>query len=304
MAESGLIFDIKRYSINDGPGIRVTVFLKGCPLSCTWCHNPESQSPKIQKLYTSSRCIGCGKCVEACPDNALMLTPGSGIVTDFEQCNLCGNCADVCPSRAMEISGSQLSIDEIMIAIRKETLLMDTSSGGVTFSGGEPLQHPDLLVSLLKACGNEGIHRAVDTSGYAKWEILRKVSAYTDLFLYDIKHMDPEMHKQFTGVSNDLILDNLKLLAGIDCKIAIRIPLIEGFNTDKLNISRTAAFIAALPENARTVQLLPYHNIASKKYEKLGGYYNPGHLSEPSEKTISNCMEIFNAYGLSATIGG
>lgn len=304
MAENGLIFDIKRYSINDGPGIRVTVFFKGCPLSCTWCHNPESQSPKTQKLYTASRCIGCGKCVEACHENALLLNSGAGIITNFEHCTLCGRCAAVCPTRAVEISGKQLGLEQIMTAIRKETLLMDTSGGGVTFSGGEPLQHPDLLIGLLKACGKEGFHRAVDTSGYARWKILEEVSAHTDLFLYDLKHMDPEMHKQFTGVSNHLILENLKLLAGKGCNIAIRVPLIEGFNTDDLNISLTAAFISALPENARTIQLLPYHSIAAKKYEKLGGRYDPGNLEEPSATRIAECLEIFRQYGLIATIGG
>ncbi len=304
MAEPGLIFDIKRYSINDGPGIRVTVFLKGCPLSCTWCHNPESQSSKVQKLYTASKCIGCKKCIEACPENALHLTSKSGIITNFELCTLCGNCADVCPSMATEMSGKKISVDHIMNAIRKETLLMDTSGGGVTFSGGEPLQHPDFLLSLLKACGLEGIHRAVDTSGYAKWEILEEVSDHTELFLFDVKHMDPEIHKQFTGVSNELILENLRLLSGKGSNIAIRIPLIEGFNTDECNISRTSSFIAALPKNAHTVHLLPYHSIASKKYEKLGGLYDPGNLEEPSASKIAECVEIFRQYGLTATIGG
>lgn len=304
MSESGLIFDIKRYSINDGPGIRVTVFFKGCPLTCTWCHNPESQSSGRQKLYTASKCIACGECVEACPEMALKLSADSGIVTQKELCTLCGICAEVCPSKAMEISGRMESSDLIMHAIRKETLLMDTSGGGVTFSGGEPLQHPALLLNLLKTCGNERIHRAVDTSGYARWEILAAVAEYTDLFLYDIKHMDTELHEKFTGVSNEIILRNLQSLAGTGKAIAIRIPLIEGFNADEYNITKTAAFVASLPENAHNIHLLPYHSIASKKYEKLGEKYDPGELREPSSETIAACIEIFRQHGLNAISGG
>lgn len=206
----GLIFDIKRYAINDGPGIRITIFMKGCPLSCVWCHNPEGLSSRKQKLYTKKKCIGCRTCVDNCPQKALSLTP-DGVVTDRSLCDLCGKCAELCPAMAMEISGMEYSIDYLIHEIEKETVFMDRSEGGVTFCGGEPLQHPDMLLEMLRRCGELGIHRAVDTTLLAVPEVVRKVMEHSELFLVDLKHMDTVKHKLYCGVPNDLILSNLRI---------------------------------------------------------------------------------------------
>jgi len=298
-----LIFDVKRYSINDGPGIRVTIFFKGCPLSCKWCHNPESILSKVQKLYTASKCIGAGECIKVCDQSALRLTK-DGIVTDPNRCNLCGACADACPSKAIEMSGEPLSAAEIMKIINKERLLFDHSGGGVTFSGGEPLLHHLFLIELLDACGKEGIHRTVDTSGYTSAEILLEVARRTDHFLFDLKLMDPVKHKYFTGVSNEIILKNLKVLAATGASINIRIPFIKGVNADDDNICKTAEFICALPGEKKNVNLLPYHNIAQKKYQKLGMKYDLEGMSEPSREDQEHALSIFNAHGIEAIIGG
>ncbi|MCD6331930.1 MAG: glycyl-radical enzyme activating protein [Bacteroidales bacterium] len=299
----GLIFDIKPYSINDGPGIRITVFFKGCPLRCTWCHNPEGISPDLQKLYSHSKCIGCSTCVDYCPENALTLTQ-EGIVTDYEACTMCGLCAIVCPAKAMEMSGEQVTVSELMKRITREITTMDTSNGGVTVSGGEPLMQPDFLIEFLDACGREGIHRAVDTTGFASPEILLEVARRTDLFLYDIKLMDAEKHRYYTGVSNEKILSNLQVLAEYGAPVNIRIPLIRGVNADEDNIRQTARFIASLAGVKKAVNLLPYHNIAIHKYQKLGQTYDLSGMEEPTEEDINRTISIFSEYGIEATVGG
>jgi pyruvate formate lyase activating enzyme len=298
-----LIFDIKRYSINDGPGIRVTIFFKGCPLSCKWCHNPESISPKVEKLYTASKCIGATECIKVCAQNALTLTK-EGVVTDSQRCNLCGDCADVCPTKAIEMSGRFETIEGILRIINKERILFDRSGGGVTFSGGEPLMHHKFLIELLDACGVEEIHRTVDTTGYISAEILLEVAKRTDHFLYDLKLMDSEKHKYFTGVSNEKILNNLRLLAGTGASINIRIPLIKGVNSDDSNIHDTAVFIRSLPGDKKNVNLLPYHNIAKKKYEKMGKVIEFDGMSEPTNKEKDHVLSIFESYGIRAIVGG
>lgn len=298
-----LIFDIKRYAINDGPGIRITIFMKGCPLSCKWCHNPESQSPEIQKLYTESRCIGAQECVKVCPVEALTLTP-KGIVTDADACTLCGICADACPTKAMEMSGRLYDIGELMQIIEKERVLMEQSGGGVTFSGGEPLMHADFLVKLLDVCGTKNIHRTVDTCGFADTKTILEVAKRTDLFLFDLKLMDAAKHKKWTGVSNKLILENLQALSEMGANVNIRIPLIKNVNADRKSLTEMAEFITTLSGKRPVVNLLPYHNLAANKYTKLGSNYNEFNMEEPSEEVQSTAVGIFESFGIMAEIGG
>jgi len=301
--ESGFIFDIKRYSINDGPGIRVTVFFKGCNLNCAWCHNPESISHHTQKLYSQNRCIGCSACVQVCPQQACALT-GEGIITDAELCIVCGKCAGICPTTASEITGSYKTTGEIMKIIEKETLFFDQSEGGVTFSGGEPLLQPKFLFELLAECGKKNIHRVVDTAGLVKTELLLEAAKRTDLFLYDFKLFDSAEHKKWTGVNNEKIKENLRLLSKNGANINIRIPLVAGVNDDVENIEKTAEFILSLHGEKKKINILPYHNIAQQKYKKLGKEFNADNLSEPPKDRISEIISHFKSYGLTASVGG
>jgi pyruvate formate lyase activating enzyme len=298
-----LIFDIKRYAINDGPGIRLVVFFKGCNLHCSWCHNPESISAKPEKMYSVQKCILCGTCVVDCPESALSLT-NEGIVTQHDLCILCGKCAEVCPTKAIEMSGKPMSVSEFMEVIEKEKIFFDQSGGGVTFSGGEPLFHAEFLITLLENCGKRGIHRAVDTAGNVTEKIILDVAKHTDLFLYDLKMMDSALHKKWTGSSNELILNNLSLLASIGANIIIRIPLIAGINDTVENISQTVQFIAGLAGEKKEVHLLPYHAIAQHKYLKLGKSDDFETLQEPDSETIQRVIEQFESVGIKASVGG
>ena len=302
MPES-LIFDIKRYAINDGPGIRVVIFFKGCNLHCAWCHNPESISSKIEKMYAPARCIKCGTCVEACPENAITLT-SEGIITDPDLCKMCGKCADVCPTKAIEMSGKVMQVTEIMDIIEKERIFFDQSGGGVTFSGGEPLVHTKMLLKLLDECGKRGIHRAVDTAGNVSTEIILDVAKRTDLFLYDIKMMDSDLHRKWINSGNEKILHNLIVLAEAGKHIIIRIPLIGGVNDTDENIELTAKFISELAGEKKQVHLLPYHAIAENKYRKLGKSDDFEILKEPDKETLERAIAKFGEYGILASIGG
>lgn len=301
--QSGMIFDIKRYSINDGPGIRVTVFLKGCPLHCDWCHNPESISTKVEKMYNRDKCIGCNSCVEVCPENACTMTP-EGIVTDRDLCTGCGKCADICPTLATEMSGRIASVEEVMQVVEKERVFFDQSEGGVTISGGEPMLQPEFLIALLDELGSRNIHRAVDTTGFTKTELLLEVAKRTDLFLFDLKAMDPDVHKRWTGVDNRIIHENLVALANSGADINIRIPLVHGVNSDRRNIEQTAAFVASLKGDKKKISLLPFHNIMVAKHLKLGSEFDNSQMTEPSEQEIQEVIDLFAAHSLDASVGG
>jgi pyruvate formate lyase activating enzyme len=298
-----LIFDIKRYAINDGPGIRIVIFFKGCNLHCAWCHNPESISAKVEKMYAPAKCIKCGTCVAACPEKAITMA-SDGVVTNPDLCKVCGKCADVCPTKAIEMSGKTMTVPEIMEIIEKERVFFDQSGGGVTFSGGEPLIHSKLLIELLDECRKRKIHTAVDTAGNVSSEIILEVAKKTDLFLYDLKMMDSDIHKKWINSGNERILQNLKAISELGAHIIIRIPLIGGVNDTSNNIDATAKFIAELAGEKKEVNLLPYHNIAQNKYMKLGKSDDFEKLLEPDKNVIARTILLFNEYGINATVGG
>ena len=300
-----LIFDIKRYALHDGPGIRTTLFLKGCPLRCVWCHNPESWSPKPQKLYKKNKCIGCGSCVAACSKDAIELTP-DGVVPTENRCLLCGNCADACPALAMEICGREWPMDELMAEVEKERGVMENSGGGVTLSGGEPLLHPEYTLDLLEELGRRGFHRTVDTTLFASPGTVRAVAEACDLFLVDLKVMDADAHRRYTGVSNEGILENLRLVASIGTPYFVRIPLIAEVNASEENIAATADFLRSLDRLPVEVDLLPYHDIGKGKHERMGTVYNPEaiSLSAPSKEEQERCVKQLTEAGLTVRIGG
>ena len=300
-----LLFDIKRYAIHDGPGIRTTLFLKGCPLRCVWCHNPESWSPRPQRLYKKPKCIGCRSCVDACGEGAIELTP-EGIRPTGKPCIVCGRCAEACPALAMEICGRQWPMEELMAVVEKERGVMQDSGGGVTLSGGEPLLQAEYSVQLLEELGRRGFHRAVDTTLYAPEGTVRRVAEVCDLFLVDLKVMDSAAHQRFTGVPNALILDNLRRVASLGKPYFIRIPLIAEVNASQENIAATAAFLCSLDRPPEEVDLLPYHDIGKGKHERLGSVYNPENLSlsAPSKDVQERCERQLVSAGLSVRIGG
>lgn len=298
-----LIFDIKRYAIDDGPGIRVTIFFKGCPLSCRWCHNPESQSPHTEKLYTARRCIGAMDCIAVCPENAMQLTP-DGIVTNPLLCRLCGKCADACPTKAIEMSGKYYTVKELLAVIESERIHIEQSGGGVTISGGEPLMFPQYLVELLRACRQAGFHTAVDTCGFASEKVLLRVAEYTDLFLYDLKMIDAVQHKKWTGKDNRLILANLQTLAKMGKTINIRMPVVKNVNASVHELEAAAAFICSLPGEKPSVSLLPYHLTGTAKYAKLGLVFQPGDMEELTEQEMEQVAMIFKKHNLVTETGG
>lgn len=300
--ETGIIFDIKRYALHDGPGIRTTVFLKGCPLNCLWCHNPEGIGTSPQILYRKKRCIACGECLLVCPEEALSLSSDM-VVTDRTLCRSNGACAEICPAEARELVGKTVSSEEILDTVKKDLPFYSQSNGGVTFSGGEPLMQPDFLFECLKMCGQEGIHRAVDTTGYAELEIIKQIALETDLFLYDLKFMDSEKHRHFTGVSNQLILANLKYLARSGARIILRFPLIPGVNDDTENIDLVGMYLRVLPE-IETVHILPYHGHQENKYVRLDVEYKAKDISLPTPEDLSRTKKRLESFGLNVDIGG
>jgi len=300
----GVIFNVQTYSIHDGPGIRTTVFIKGCPLRCAWCQNPESQTMAPQLFFNRDNCVGCSKCLQVCPEGAIKLYEGKS-QTNRAVCKCSGKCVEVCPNEARNIVGRYVTAGEVFREVLEDKVFYDRSGGGVTLGGGEPFASPEFATSLLRLCKNAGIHTALDTCGYAKWETVKQILHHVDLVLYDLKHMDPVAHQLFTGVSNDVILENVRRICQeMHIPLLARIPVMPGFNDSIENMEATGRFIAAELGSSTEVYLLPYHKLGEVKYHRLEKPGNPVSIDPPDEKHIMKLKGIFEYFNLKVHEGG
>jgi pyruvate formate lyase activating enzyme len=312
---TGKIYDIQGFSVQDGPGIRTTVFMKGCPLRCPWCHSPESQQFHAQLSWMAMRCVGidkCGKCLKSCPLDAI--SPGKQVRNaatqeriqhvqiDRSVCNNCGECTSACYPKALVMCGTDYTVEEIADRVSKDLSFYEHSGGGVTISGGEPLCQPEFVSQLLKRLKERGIHTAVDTSGYVQSDIIRRVLPVTDLFLYDLKHMDREKHRIVTGVPNETILENAEQIARAGGRIQVRIPVIPDFNDSEESIRATGLFCRLLGESVILVQLLPYHNLGVMKYQRISEGKVLLEAQPPADEKVLSLKAILDNLGLTTTI--
>ena len=303
MAITGTIFNIQRFSIHDGPGIRTTVFLKGCPLHCFWCHNPEGLHKAIEIQFDSARCIGCGECVRVCRQGAQVLNE-QGRIYHRELCEVCGACVETCFAEGLQMVGRDLSVEQVMAEVLLDHAFYTNSGGGVTLSGGEPLLQPDFALAVLAACQAAGIHTALETTTYCSWEILAKTLPLTDLYMVDIKHLDPEKHREATGVPNSRILANIRSLAATGKPVLFRVPVVPGVNDTPEDIGAIASFVHELSV-ARTeghselsVELLAFHRLAEDKYTSLGLEYHAADLEPPTKDHLAALADVVRAQGV------
>jgi len=308
-----LVSRIQRSSFNDGPGLRTTVFLKGCFFKCPWCHNPETIKPGVEVYYHRDKCQRCNKCAEICPEKAI--TPvgpnGEYPVRDRSKCVGCMKCVEVCPADALEKVGDAMSIEEIMDEVKRDRLFYENSGGGMTVSGGDPLFHPEFTLDLLKKAKNAKIHTCLDTTASYRWEILDKVLDDVDIVLIDMKSMDGAKLESTTGVSLSLVKENVIKMAERGVKMALRLPVIPGFNFTQGDIdgsfeyfNQVLAFAKKIRKSVVSIDLLPFHNFAEKKYENLDRKYNCRGLSSMEKEELSPFMDMFEKSGFKVTIGG
>jgi pyruvate formate lyase activating enzyme len=311
----GMIYDIQRFSVHDGPGIRTIVFLKGCPLKCLWCHSPESISFGNVLSWFEIRCIGvekCGRCIPACPENAIRVgkqvsphqddTYINVIEVDRNKCTNCGGCEKACTSKALFLTGVYYTVDEVMERVLKDRSYYQKSGGGVTVSGGEPLSQIDFTLELLKRVKQEGIHTALDTTGFAKWETLEKTVPYVDLYLYDIKHTDSEEHKVLCNVPNELIIENVYKLARAGGKLQLRAVIIPGFNDNPQHFEKLARICCDIRDSLQVLQLLPYHKLGAVKHQRLSQDNPMPDIDPPTDEHMEDIKEYFESFGLPVRI--
>ncbi|MFW6270673.1 MAG: glycyl-radical enzyme activating protein [Bacillota bacterium] len=286
----GLIFDIDHFAAHDGPGIRMTVYLKGCPLRCIWCHSPESQKKDPTILFIKDECVLCGKCVSACNRGFQQISQKNKRIYKRQACIHCGDCVNVCPAEALKISGEKKTVLEVVNEVKENIIFYKNSGGGVTLTGGEVLYQPEFTLELLKNIKEEGIHTIIETSGMGEDKDLIKLIPYVDFFYYDLKLIDSEKHKQFTGTDNKIILDNLKILKEKTDDIVVRIPLIPGYTDHISNIRKIYKKMFQL--DLKEVHLLPYNTSASAKYEWLDREYIPGEMEAQSDEYLKKLKNI------------
>ncbi len=298
--ENGLIFNIQKFSVHDGPGIRTTVFMKGCPLHCLWCSNPESQSFLPELLIRDINCKGCGACVAVCPQEAISITKKTGRKIDWRKCNSCLLCVDSCLYHSLNRCGKYMTVKQVIDEVIQDKLFYKNSGGGVTISGGEPLSQSKFVGQLLAECKKEGLHTALETMGHGSWKEMEKVLGFVDLILFDIKHLDSGMHQKTTGIQNNILLKNLQKAAGMN-NIWLRVPLIAGFNDSEGHIKKIASLGKEI--NAQKISLLPYHEGGKSKCEQLGKPYYFPDGEAPAEKHIHKLKRIIEKAGLTASVG-
>lgn len=297
----GTIFNIQRFSLHDGPGIRTIIFFKGCALRCKWCSNPESHSPKPQILYIPINCIQCQKCVQICPKNAISINNGNKVI-DYSKCDMCGLCVENCCASALEISGRQVEVAELIEEIKKDSIYYSQSGGGVTLSGGETLLQPDFAAELLKECKNHGWNTAIETANFASRSAVEKVMPYTDLFLADLKIYNSKKHEYYTGQGNERIIENIKFIAQSGKNIIIRIPIIPSVNDDVENMYNVVKFANTI--GIKEINLLPYHRLGINKYSYLGYDYSLKEILPPPKEKMQELKKIVENAHIKCKIGG
>lgn len=300
---NGLIFDLKHYAVHDGPGIRLNVFFKGCPLHCLWCHNPEGISFQPELMLMPNRCAHCGDCVRSCHYEALSQNSEGVVSVDRTRCTLCRDCLEACQREAIAMAGQEMSVDEVVNEAEKDRIFFEQSGGGVTLTGGEPLAQPAFAASLMGELKKRSIQVALDTSGYADPEVFRQLAKKADLILFDLKIMDNKKHRKYTGVANDLILDNLKSLDKLGIPVWIRLPLIPGVNDDVENLEAMANFLSGL-KLIKMINVLPYHKGGVEKFYRLGRDNEFAVYTPPSEDKVEAVIEFFKNKGFRVKKGG